>query len=178
MRRDYFIVGLKLFLFLTLTSCSSLYYFPSKKDLVYRVKMPIQPEDVYFQSSDGTKLHGWYFSPLDKAEPTAVIVQFHGNAENITTHFFSLYEAPSRGFGYLTFDYRGYGTSEGRPTPAGVIQDGNAAIRWMHARYPEKPLVIFAQSLGGAIAFRSVAQVKNEIPISMMLFPFLFGTQS
>lgn len=137
--------------------------------------MPIQPEDVYFQSEDGTKLHAWYFAPLEKKEPTAVIVQFHGNAENLTTHFFSLYEAPSRGFAYLTFDYRGYGQSEGSPTPAGVVKDGIAAIKWMHARHPDKPLVVFAQSLGGAIAFRSVNQVKKEVPISLMLVDSTFA---
>lgn len=137
--------------------------------------MPIQPVDVYFQSEDGTKLHAWYFAPLENKEPTAVIVQFHGNAENLTTHFFSLYEAPSRGFAYLTFDYRGYGQSEGSPTPAGVVKDGIAAIKWMHSRHPDKPLVVFAQSLGGAIAFRSVNQVKNEVPISLMLVDSTFA---
>jgi uncharacterized protein len=143
--------------------------------LVYREKMPIQPEDVFFESTDGTKLHAWYFAPLDKKEPKAVIVHFHGNGENLTTHFFSLYEAPARGIAYLTFDYRGYGKSEGSPSPAGVIQDGIAAIRWMHAKHPKKPLVIFAQSLGGAIAFRSVVNVKDEIPISLMLVDSTFA---
>lgn len=137
--------------------------------------MPIQPKDVYFQSEDGTKLHGWYFAPLENKEPTAVIVQFHGNAENLTTHFFSLYEAPSRGFAYLTFDYRGYGQSEGSPNPAGVVKDGIAALKWMHAKHPDKPLVVFAQSLGGAIAFRSVNQAKREVPISLMLVDSTFA---
>lgn len=137
--------------------------------------MPIPPQDVYFKSKDGTKLHGWYFPPLDQKEPAAVIVHFHGNAENLTTHFFSLYEAPSRGFAYLTFDYRGYGQSEGHPNPKGVIEDGIAAIQWMHMKHPRKPLVIFAQSLGGAIAFRSVAEVKNDVPISLMLVDSTFA---
>jgi fermentation-respiration switch protein FrsA (DUF1100 family) len=159
---------------LGLSSCSSLYYFPSRKVLVLRDRMPIQPQDVYFESEDGTKLHGWYFSPLRGEEPKAVIVQFHGNGENLTTHFFSLYEAPSRGFAYLSFDYRGYGQSQGSPDPAGVIKDGVAAIRWMHNRHPDKPLVVFAQSLGGAVAFRSVTRVKNEIPISLMLVDSTF----
>lgn len=158
-----------------LAGCTTLYYFPSKKVLVYREKMPIQPEDVYFEAEDGTKLHGWYFAPLKKKEPSAVIVQFHGNGENLTTHFFSLYEAPSRGFGYLSFDYRGYGASEGRPTPAGVVMDGVAAIRWMHRRFPDKPLVVFGQSLGGAISFKSVSQVKNEVPIALMLVDSTFA---
>lgn len=175
MGRYCIILGFKLIILAAVCGCSSFFYFPSNKVLVYREKMPIQPEDVYFDSADGTKLHGWYFPPLNKKEPTAVIVHFHGNAENLTTHFFSLYEAPSRGFAYLTFDYRGYGKSQGHPNPSGVIQDGVAAIKWMHAKHPDKPLVIFAQSLGGAIAFRSVASIKNEIPISLMLVDSTFA---
>lgn len=175
MQKKCFVLILTTSFVLNLWGCSSLYYFPSKKVLVHRDKMPIQPEDVYFKSEDGTQLHGWYFAPLDKRQPTAVIVQFHGNAENLTTHFFSLYEAPSRGFAYLSFDYRGYGESEGSPTPEGVIKDGVAAIKWMHNRHPDKPLVVFAQSLGGAIAFRSVNQIKNEVPISLMLADSTFA---
>lgn len=149
--------------------CSSLFYYPEKKELVYRHKLPIQPEDIYFETADGVKLHGWYFKALELKEPKAVIVQFHGNGENLTTHFLSLYEAPARGIAYMIFDYRGYGESAGKTTPAGTVKDGVAAIRWMHAKYPDKPLVIFAQSLGGAVAFRSVNIIKNEIPISLFL---------
>lgn len=154
---------------LAVSGCSSLYYFPQKKELVYRHKLPIQPEDVYFNSEDGTKLHAWHFKALNTAEPKAVIVQFHGNGQNLTTHFLSLYEAPSEGIAYLVFDYRGYGESEGRPNPSGVIKDGVAAIRWMHKKYPNKPLIVFAQSLGGAIAFKSVNKIKSEVPIALMV---------
>jgi len=45
----------------------------------------------------------------------------------------------------------------------------------MHARHPDKPLVVFAQSLGGAIAFRSVNQVKKDVPISLMLVDSTFA---
>lgn len=164
-----------LILIIPFWGCSSFYYFPSKKVLVFRDKMPLAPEDVYFQSEDGTRLHGWYFAPLNRAEPKAVIVQFHGNAQNLTTHFFNLYEAPSRGIAYLSFDYRGYGESAGKPSPAGVVMDGIAAIRWMHSRHSQAPLVVVGQSLGGAIAFRSVNKIKNEIPISLMMVDSTFA---
>lgn len=149
--------------------CSSIYYFPQKKELVNRHKLPIQPEDIHFKSEDGVQLHGWHFKALDNKEPKAVIVQFHGNAENLSTHFLSLYEVPSKNMAYMIFDYRGYGRSEGRPEPEGVIQDGVAAIRWMSKKYPGKPLIIFAQSLGGAIAFKSVNRVKSEVPIALFV---------
>lgn len=160
---------------MVISGCSSIFYFPQKKELVYRHKLPIQPEDIFFESEDGTKLHGWHFKAMNVQEPRAVIVQFHGNGQNLTTHFLSLYEAPSEGIAYMIFDYRGYGRSEGHPSPAGMIKDGAAAIRWMNKTYPGKPLIVFAQSLGGAIAFKSVNKVKQEVPIALMVAEATFA---
>ena len=173
MKQIKWILFVSLSLVLT-QNCSTFFYFPDKRELVYRHKLPIQPQDVTFTSDDGSQLHGWYFGPMNSEEPRAVIVQFHGNAQNLTTHFLSLYEAPARDVAYFVFDYKGYGRSEGSPSPAGVIKDGTAAIRWMHQKHPDKPLIVFAQSLGGAIAFRAVNKIKNEVPISLMIVDSTF----
>jgi hypothetical protein len=37
-------------------------------------------ENVFFESEDGTRLHGWY---LDHPEPLAYVLYCHGNGENI-----------------------------------------------------------------------------------------------
>lgn len=167
-----------IFLGLVLVStvgCSSIYYFPQKRELVHRDKLPLKPEDIYFKSQDGTKLHGWHFRALGNRGPKAVVVQFHGNAQNLSTHFLALYEAPSKNIAYMIFDYRGYGKSEGHPEPKGVVEDGVAAIRWASEKYPGTPLIIFGQSLGGAIAFRSVSRIKDEIPISLFVADSTFA---
>jgi fermentation-respiration switch protein FrsA (DUF1100 family) len=171
MAKNLWLVGLVTSL---LVGCSSLYYYPSKRELVYRHKLPIQPVDVSFDSEDGTNLHAWHFRTLDLKDPKAVIVHFHGNAENLTSHFLALYEAPAKGYAYLTFDYRGYGRSDGNPNPTGLVNDGVAAIKWMHKMYPTRPLVVFGQSLGGAVAIRSVVKIKNEVPISLLVLDSTF----
>lgn len=152
------------------TGCSSFLYYPTREEHVIRSKMPLQPEDVDFVSEDGTRLHGWYFSASkvksghaqSRFQPGCAILFFHGNAENLSTHFFTLYSAPLRGYDYFIFDYRGYGRSEGKPSPGGTVQDGRAALRWLQARNPGRPIVVFAQSLGGAVALRSVLDLKAE----------------
>ena len=145
-----------------LTGCSSLLYYPAKHQFTDPKKFKHHPEDVHFTAEDGTKLHGWYFkSPKRPAK--AAIVLFHGNAQNLTTHFFSLYWAIDRGFDFLIFDYRGYGQSEGEPTPHGTLKDGKAALRWMNAKKdPGIPTIIFGQSLGGAIALRAACESKEQ----------------
>lgn len=51
----------------------------------------------------------------------------------------------------LTFNYRGYGRSTGRPTEAGLYADGHAALAYLKSR-AAGPALIVGQSLGGAVA--------------------------
>ena len=157
-----------------LTSCSSMLYYPSKEELVYRDKMPLKPVDVYFPSEDGTKLHGWYFNSTISDTSDCTILFFHGNAQNLSTHFFNLFTAPSQGYEYLIFDYHGYGESEGKPSPEATVQDGRAALRWLAKKKPGKPIIVFGQSLGGAVALRTVLDMKNEIPVKLVIVDSTF----
>jgi uncharacterized protein len=159
-----------------LTSCSSLLYYPSKEELVYRNRMPIKPEDVYFPSEDGAKLHAWYFHSTVADTSDYTILMFHGNAQNLTTHFFTLFTAPSQGYDYLIFDYHGYGESEGKPSPLATVEDGRAALRWLAKKQPGKPIVVFGQSLGGAVALRTVLDMKNEVPVKLVVVDSTFAS--
>lgn len=53
----------------------------------------------------------------------------------------------------LAIDYRGFGKSTGKPSEAGLIHDGAAAVDWaMHvAGIPASRIVIMGQSLGTAV---------------------------
>lgn len=160
----------------SVTGCSSLLYYPTRVEHVVRQKMPLQPEDVYFQSNDGVRLHGWYFKSPSRQPARCVILQFHGNAQNLSTHFFSLYSAPQKGYDYFIFDYHGYGQSEGTPSPEATVADGHAALRWLKARHPDRPIVVFGQSLGGAVALRTVLDLKNEIPVKLVVVDSTFSS--
>jgi fermentation-respiration switch protein FrsA (DUF1100 family) len=54
----------------------------------------------------------------------------------------------------LAFDYRGYGHSEGRPSETGLFADARAARKFLAAKagVPESEVVLYGQSLGGAVA--------------------------
>lgn len=156
------------------TGCSSFYYYPVKNFKIYEPnKLGLQPQDIYFKDEAGRKLHGWYFESK-KTPATGTFVFFHGNAENITSHFVSLSWLPEAGYNYFVFDYPGYGLSEGEPYPESTIQSGRAAIRWVHENKDQRPLVIFAHSLGGIIGMRSVLDVKNEIPLKAVIIDASF----
>lgn len=159
-----------------MSGCSSLLYYPTPHEHVDRAKMPIKPEDVFFQSEDGTKLHGWYFHTSRPQQAKGVILFFHGNAQNLSTHFYMLYSAPVHGYDYLIFDYRGYGKSAGKPTPEGTVQDGRAALRWLKEHKPTLPIAIFGQSLGGAIAMRVALDMKTEVPFRLVVVDSTFSS--
>ena len=151
-------------------------YYPTRHEHVDRKLMPIKPEDMTITSADGTKLHAWRFKSALKKSSPCVILQFHGNAQNLSTHFYSFYTAPSQGYDYVTFDYRGYGSSEGKPSPKGTLEDGHAALRSVHALYPGRPIVVVGQSLGGAVALRTVADLKDEIPVRLVVVDSTFSS--
>ena len=117
----------------------------------------IDYEDVYFQSRDGTRLHGWWLPAEGKAQGT--VLQLHGNAENISTHIGSVYWLPKRGFNVLLFDYRGYGLSGGKPSLAGAVMDVESAINWLLAQNTKdrNNIVVLGQSLGGALGTYAIA---------------------
>lgn len=111
-------------------------------------------QDVYFDTPDGLRLHGWLAEP-ESGSPREVVLFNHGNGRNITTrrHVLELYRDRMNCI-VLVYDYRGYGKSSGRPTEPGVLTDARAARRWLaaHAGVPEADVVIAGHSLGSGVA--------------------------
>lgn len=109
-------------------------------------------EDVFFESSGGTSLHGWY---IPHPEPRALILYCHGNAGNIS-HRTPILRAlhDQVGATVFIFDYRGYGRSGGTPYESGFYADARAARRWLAEKegVDESEIVLLGRSLGGAVA--------------------------
>jgi len=108
-------------------------------------------DDVYFTTIDGLKLHGWYVA----GNRREIMLWCHGNAGNISDRLdFMKLLHDSLGLNIFIFDYRGYGRSQGRPTEEGTYRDAQAAMDYLRSRpdVDKDSIVIFGQSLGGAIA--------------------------
>ena len=115
--------GLTLLLVLSFsTGCvSRLFYHPSPILRETPEVLGIDYEDVYFPSEDGTRLHGW-FLPARTQPGWATVVQLHGNAHNVSSHYRYVTWLVAEGVNVLCFDYRGYGLSEGKPERAGILR--------------------------------------------------------
>jgi len=139
-------------LLLFLAGCTQLAFQPMKKQVFDPASADIAYQDVWIKTQDGIKLHGWWL-PQQKQEQGTILF-LHGNAENISTHIGSVWWLPNYGYNVLLIDYRGYGRSEGEPTLPGLQLDMAASLDWLFHRQviDTKKIVIFAQSLGSAIA--------------------------
>jgi fermentation-respiration switch protein FrsA (DUF1100 family) len=119
-------------------------------------------EEVFFKSKDGTKLHGWFIPAVGDAVGT--IIHFHGNFGNVTYYFNQICWFPLNNFNVFTFDYRGYGQSEGTPSRRGIYDDSVSAIEYIisNPTISSNNVYIFGQSLGGVNAIVAIA--KNNFP--------------
>jgi uncharacterized protein len=105
-----------------------------------------------------------------------VFVLYHGNAENISSHYITMLWVLQKGWDLFVFDYRGYGRSEGEPSPENTVRDGEAALRWVKEKYSDTPIVVVGQSLGGAIALRNAIDLKAEVPIRALVIEGSFSS--
>lgn len=138
-----------------LSGCAEGYFFyPDTRIYTTPAQLGIAVEEIVF--GDEVKLHGWW---MPAAKPRATLVQAHGNAANVTNHVPLVAWLPSAGINVLSFDYRGFGRSEGSPTLDGVVADTRAALaRARRQQASALPLVLLGQSLGGATSVRALAE--------------------
>ncbi|KHD90111.1 hypothetical protein AH06_01765 [candidate division TM6 bacterium Zodletone_IIa] len=147
----------------------------------------VKKQDVYFENSQHTKLHAWYF-----ANPAAkkTILFSHGNAGNITHRTEILKLLINSGASVFIYDYSGFGLSKGSPSVDGCIDDAIAAFDTMKNKLKIDPqsIVLYGESLGTGItsqlaehrncsgvilqsAFASLPEIAREKMIVFRLYP-------
>ncbi len=144
------LVGYGFLLVGTMLMENSLIYFPSVYPDGIWEPPGLEFEDAWFESVDGTKLHGWY---VPQQHPRAFVLIAHGNAGNLSHRYELLQRLAALGVSSMIFDYRGYGRSAGVPSEAGILADARAARRWLAKRagIDEHQIVLMGESLGGGV---------------------------
>ncbi len=126
------------------------FYYPNNE---FYGPEPHFAESITFTAKDGTRLHGWFIpSSAGPAEQAiATVVHVHGNAGNMSGHWSFVSWLPERNVNVFMFDYRGFGKSEGKPSPQGLLDDTQSAMNYVRHRPDVNPerLVLLGQSLGG-----------------------------
>lgn len=168
---------LLLLLLATLSSgCSSLLYYPTRALYINASKLPVSPTEVAFHedSSRDEKLVAWHFSA--KEDNRAILLVFHGNAQNISSHFQTMYWAVTEGLDLFIFDYPGYGGSLGSPNPENTVDAGKKALAYVQKTWPKKKVIVVGQSLGGAIALRTLIETENKTSVCAAIIDSSFDS--
>lgn len=168
------VAGLALSGALGLSGCTNVFLQPDRALHFRPEQVGVKWQEARFQSQDGTELTGLWF-PSVKTETKGVVVQFHGNGENMTSHFLSVYWLALEGYDVLAFDYRGYGASGGEKSLMGAVDDGVAALAYARAKVPRRPLVVIGQSLGGALALAALDQDGGK-DVGALVLDSTFGS--
>ncbi len=137
-----------------------LYFIAMISAYTFADSIIFQPQPTFYQddgsiikliTENGERISAKYFQNPN-AEYT--ILFSHGNAEDIGTATPFLRELQNAGFSVLAYDYRGYGTSEGKPSEENSYQDSETAYNYLINKLKISPdkIIIHGRSLGGAVS--------------------------
>jgi fermentation-respiration switch protein FrsA (DUF1100 family) len=167
---------LVLLAFFALSGCAQLFFYPEEDYVLTPQELRVRYQDIYTDARDGTRLHGWLLHAHGKS--LARVLFLHGNAQNIGTHIASVYWLTKEGFDVFLLDYRGYGASQGRPSLEGIHADAEAALQYLveEMNTDAEGLIVFGQSLGGAVAIHTVARSPYRDKIRALIVEGAFAS--
>ncbi len=168
---------------LCLSACSDFLFVPIKSLPVTPDAAEIIYDDIYLDTADGVKLHGWklhaddgWFArgKLSKRRATqrvaGTILFLHGNGDNVSTQLPNTFWLVKEGYDLYAFDYREYGLSQGKAELHVTISDIELMIAYVVEQLPEnEKLIVMGHSLGGAMAIYAVAHSEYRDRIEALI---------
>ncbi|KIN03877.1 hypothetical protein OIDMADRAFT_118628, partial [Oidiodendron maius Zn] len=123
-------------------------------------------EDLMIPTPDNEKLSAFYIrGPKHSIKGNLTILMFHGNAGNIGHRVpIAKMLVQSIGCNVFMLEYRGYGLSTGSPDETGLMIDAQTAYDYLRKRAETRDhdIVIYGQSLGGAVAVQLAAKNQDD----------------
>ena len=157
-----------LLVLVSLTGCTNFLFQPQRHTFATPDMLNVAYEDIVIKASDNTYLHGWKL--LAEGDTKGSVLYFHGNAENISTHFTNVFWLTKKGFDVYLFDYRGYGKSRGVAELDAIISDLDTMIGYAAKQVPDdEKLAVIGHSLGGALAIYGVAKTSYRDRIGVLM---------
>ena len=98
-----------------------------------------------------------------------LVLYFHGTGPHIDYYWARTRLLAAAGFPVLTIDYRGYGTSTGKPTETGIYEDGRAAMRCIREMLGNPRVVVYGYSLGTLVACEIAANDPDGGIVALVL---------
>ena len=171
---------------------SSLLYF-KQNDIIYPASFPVgartdvpkpsqfnieNADSIRLPTPDGEILHAYLLRPPSApVRKNITLLMFHGNAGNIG-HRLPIAKVLAESLGCHVFmaEYRGYGLSTGTPNEEGLNMDAQTSLDYVRSldELRDNKLVIYGQSLGGAVSIRLVANNQDADDIHGLILENTF----
>jgi fermentation-respiration switch protein FrsA (DUF1100 family) len=132
-------------------------------------------ESVVFKSATGNQLNGWMMTPKNVV-PDITLFHLHGNSGWILTQSLIMLPLVKQGFRVFSFDYSGFGFSEGEATRDNVLADALSAFDYLTSR-PEvqgNKVIVYGQSLGGHLS--AVVAEKKQAQLDGLVVEGAFSS--
>ena len=171
-----------------LGGCTSLFFFPTREYVATPDELGLKYDAVSIPVGQpgrhgivpDLQITGWKI-PATSSPVCGTVILFHGNAQNMSNHLFGVSWLPAAGYNLFVFDYRGYGKSDGHAVVSSLIGDGEQVlgevIKWADNRAPngsQSKIVVYGQSIGGALATPVVARTKYRDRIAAVILESSF----
>ncbi len=120
-------------------------------------------ELAFFKTRDGyhTTLRRWLPEGLPKDTPKAVILALHGFNDHSTFIAPAAERWQDEGIATYAYDQRGFGNAPNRGLWAGAetyAEDSLDLLCLLKRRYPDTPIYLLGESMGGAVAIAAMTQ--------------------
>ena len=109
---------------------------------------------------------------LPNSNAAYTLLYIHGNAEDLGHIRPWLIRLQGWGFSVFAYDYRGYGTSDGRPSERNAYQDAEAAYQYLTQRLktPPEQIIVYGRSVGGG----SATELATRQPVAGLILESTF----
>lgn len=128
---------------------------------------------VRLTTADGVDLSAWWLPPASATDP--VVLYLHGNGANLLTRGPWICRLRTLPGGVLAVDWRGYGSSGGVPSEAGLYEDARTAWRHLVGErgVAAERIIVYGKSLGGGPAAVLAAEVSPRLLVLQSTFTSL-----
>lgn len=149
---------------LLVLGCTNLFYYPDNYHYINENALEYPPIPIDLKISEQQETLSWYFESKKIIRKPITILFAHGNAQNMSAHFRSLYWILDKGYNYFIVGYPGFGPSDGNPSPDSTVESVKSALSWIRSNRPNDKIFVYGQSLGGNVALRAISEL-NDISV-------------
>ncbi|MEH2332741.1 alpha/beta hydrolase [Nostoc sp.] len=127
------------------------------------------PKILKLRSGENTNISATY---LLNNQAKYTILYSHGNSEDLGDIQQILEKLHAWGFSVFAFDYRGYGTSQGKSTESHAYEDINSAYNYLtqNLKIPPEKIIVLGRSVGGG----SAVNLARQKPVAGLIIESSF----